>query len=244
MIVTELHKTTRSVNKKAVAYNKSVDVSENKKMCQRCSVIQPLSEFSIDKTALLGVRCWCYKCSAIARGSRFGLGLIKGASLTFNKETNTKECPNCKITKASNEFYIDKRSSSGFSSYCKSCACEGRKVRTNTEEGRRRGRERNRNLPQYRKKQISERARYTKYKTIGLTQEHCKKEYEKSLGICTICNISDKELEKNLHLDHNHDTNALRGFLCGRCNRALGMYKDNILLLENTINYLKKHGTE
>ena len=40
-------------------------------------------------------------------------------------------------------------------------------------------------------------------------------------------------------LDHCHETESFRGWLCHKCNRALGNFNDDISLLERAINYLK-----
>lgn len=38
--------------------------------------------------------------------------------------------------------------------------------------------------------------------------------------------------------DHDHATGRLRGILCNRCNRALGLLTDDVTLLARTITYL------
>lgn len=43
------------------------------------------------------------------------------------------------------------------------------------------------------------------------------------------------------HLDHCHITGKIRGFLCSNCNTGLGLFKDNINLLESAIKYLRTH---
>jgi hypothetical protein len=53
-------------------------------------------------------------------------------------------------------------------------------------------------------------------------------------GKCAICN---KVLDK-FHIDHCHKTNKVRGLLCSSCNMALGLFKDDILILENAKKYL------
>lgn len=40
-------------------------------------------------------------------------------------------------------------------------------------------------------------------------------------------------------LDHCHDTDSFRGWLCHKCNRALGGFNDDTSLLQNAIEYLK-----
>lgn len=58
------------------------------------------------------------------------------------------------------------------------------------------------------------------------------------------CGICEKELDffaKDTCLDHDHDTNIVRGILCGRCNLGLGHMKDSVQVLRSAIAYLEKH---
>ena len=56
-------------------------------------------------------------------------------------------------------------------------------------------------------------------------------------GLCAICKTPFKSLHET-HLDHNHITGQVRGILCGNCNRGLGAFKDNRLLLDAGVKYL------
>lgn len=51
---------------------------------------------------------------------------------------------------------------------------------------------------------------------------------------CQICGKNE-----DLVVDHDHDTNIVRGILCNHCNRGLGHFLDNNKLLEAAINYIK-----
>jgi hypothetical protein len=51
---------------------------------------------------------------------------------------------------------------------------------------------------------------------------------------CAICQFP----LKSPSLDHEHQTGIFRGFLCQPCNLGLGLFKDNILILERAISYL------
>lgn len=42
-------------------------------------------------------------------------------------------------------------------------------------------------------------------------------------------------------VDHNHQTNNVRGILCHKCNKALGFFKENVDTMEKAIRYLKIH---
>ena len=65
----------------------------------------------------------------------------------------------------------------------------------------------------------------------------------KQMGVCAIC--SKAETSRNaqgkvrpLSVDHDHITRRVRGLLCNRCNRFLGMIEDDITILRQTIHYL------
>lgn len=54
-------------------------------------------------------------------------------------------------------------------------------------------------------------------------------------GPCDICGRS-----QCLEVDHNHQTGAVRGRLCSRCNGALGQFCDDVELLTRAIAYLEE----
>jgi hypothetical protein len=65
--------------------------------------------------------------------------------------------------------------------------------------------------------------------------------------VCPICNKgSDLTINGNRYqgtwaLDHCHDTETFRGYLCHKCNKALGMFEDNTEYLNKAIKYLNNH---
>lgn len=73
----------------------------------------------------------------------------------------------------------------------------------------------------------------------GISFEDFKVLSTKQGDVCNIC--GKKELERRqLLVDHDHKTGKIRGLLCGKCNRGLGHFQDNILLLQSAIEYLQK----
>lgn len=55
------------------------------------------------------------------------------------------------------------------------------------------------------------------------------------------CGICKKDLSGvRVHLDHNHFSMRVRGFLCVRCNKALGFLKDDLEIIRNSIKWLTK----
>ena len=57
-----------------------------------------------------------------------------------------------------------------------------------------------------------------------------------SSGCCEICGR-----EARLVIDHDHDTDAVRGLLCYSCNVLLGVAHDDPTVLIAAIEYLRKH---
>jgi hypothetical protein len=74
-------------------------------------------------------------------------------------------------------------------------------------------------------------------------------EYESMMaaqnGLCAICKQPENSKDKDggprgMPVDHCHTTGKVRGLLCTSCNRALGMFKDNVDNLVSAIEYLNK----
>lgn len=55
-----------------------------------------------------------------------------------------------------------------------------------------------------------------------------------------ICDICAENKIGRIVFDHCHASNLFRGWLCDRCNKTLGMVKDDPALLDNLKSYLEK----
>lgn len=85
--------------------------------------------------------------------------------------------------------------------------------------------------------------RNTRYiKTYGITIDDYNRMFEEQEGNCGICNKHQVEFKKRFAVDHDHDTNEVRGLLCFDCNIGIGKLGDTIESVENALNYLKKRG--
>jgi len=66
---------------------------------------------------------------------------------------------------------------------------------------------------------------------------------EKQEWVCAICQEEGFKMNEHVHsplnVDHCHVKGTFRGLLCHNCNRALGLFKDNIDRLKRAINYLE-----
>ncbi len=60
-------------------------------------------------------------------------------------------------------------------------------------------------------------------------------ELAKQQNKCEVCLIQEV-----CHLDHDHETGAIRGFLCGNCNRALGLLFDNPETIQKLKEYIER----
>ena len=54
-------------------------------------------------------------------------------------------------------------------------------------------------------------------------------------GMCSICGSAMSKPA----VDHDHRTGAIRGLLCGPCNRGLGHFRDDPDLCERAALYLR-----
>lgn len=77
-------------------------------------------------------------------------------------------------------------------------------------------------------------------KQYGITVEHYDEMFKKQNGCCAICK-EPKLLDRNLAVDHCHNSKKVRGLLCQGCNMGLGFFKDDINLLSKAILYLNEH---
>jgi hypothetical protein len=66
--------------------------------------------------------------------------------------------------------------------------------------------------------------------------------------VCPICNCNEEQVKgkgntKNGSwvLDHCHDTETFRGWLCHKCNRALGGFNDDLETLDRAKEYITNH---
>jgi hypothetical protein len=134
-------------------------------------------------------------------------------------EQGLSYCPKCKKTKSLVEFNKDIHTAFKIAIYCREC----NKKRSNLRYVNNKDEHRNTQLKSDYKITLNE------YNEILIKQEYK----------CAICgNI--KNGNRRMCVDHNHSTGEIRGLLCSRCNLGIGSFCDDVNLLTNAINYLKK----
>jgi len=128
-----------------------------------------------------------------------------------------KRCPDCGETKPPEDFPRNKNSKDGRHTYCKPC----HNARGRETIQRLHGNSRHYHL----------RRRY------GIGADEFDELVRQQGGVCAICGRPDPE-----HVDHSHDTGAVRGILCFNCNGGLGQFRDSVDALLAAAAYLDARG--
>lgn len=74
----------------------------------------------------------------------------------------------------------------------------------------------------------------------GLSLDDFNRLLESQNNRCAIC-LKDSPGGKNWHVDHCHQTGEVRGVLCQKCNQAIGMFYEDLEILDRAKEYIKKH---
>lgn len=82
------------------------------------------------------------------------------------------------------------------------------------------------------------------FREYGITYDKYEAMLKEQRGLCALCKTEGFVMCKDRHklklvVDHCHSTGVVRGLLCHNCNRALGLFKDNLETIANSMEYLK-----
>lgn len=150
---------------------------------------------------------------------------------------NVKTCNACGEIKPLTEFHKAKGTTDGLRKQCRACVHTRWKdwYEKSGREAQQRNAGRNAIYRKTEKGQIAElRKRLSKY---NLNEQQYADLWFRSKGVCEIC------LNRpGTQIDHDHDTGAIRGLLCGPCNRGLGIFLDSTALLQQAVRYLTLRG--
>ena len=90
-------------------------------------------------------------------------------------------------------------------------------------------------------------AKQLKWSAFGVDATRYQEMLREQNGVCAICHEPERSPDKasgktrDLAIDHNHETGAVRQLLCSNCNRAIGLFRDDPALLDAAMAYLHKH---
>lgn len=205
------------------ALDLKLTAENHRKICTKCGIDAPFTDFHRSKTAGDGRVPWCkvcnqsrssayYKSTAgkqkadLARTRDFDALLEKYAAISYHKV-----CSICKESKLFSQFHVARRQGDGLQGNCKPCA-NSRK--------------------------------YTLWTTYRLTEERFNEMVEEQHGCCAICKQAGL-----LVVDHDHACcpaskscgKCVRALLCNGCNSALGHIRDDSYRAIQLAQYLERH---
>ncbi len=128
----------------------------------------------------------------------------------------------------------------GRNARCKDCYNQRRRLTRNKEKV-------NKRQTDWRKRNYMNRRRYVYKSRYKLTEQEYDEMLKEQDYKCAICLTPQSELSARLSVDHDHACcpgvsscgNCIRGLLCRSCNLSLGGFKDNEMILNTAINYLR-----
>lgn len=206
------------------------------KTCTACKKAMPLSAFSPCRNTY---QPSCKKCRN-----------YKAAALNIRVTVEEQRCVQCETVKPASEFNRCKHRKSGLQGSCKECDKARKRAvffevtltqktccdcgETKSADCFPRDHKRKGGLRKECRECASLRCRSTIYK---ISYDECKARCSRSA--CEIC-MKSFELPRDKHIDHCHRTGAVRGTLCGNCNRMLGAALDRPDVLIAAANYLRE----
>lgn len=162
-----------------------------------------------------------------------------------------KRCSKCLAEKPETEFTIRRRSADGLEARCKTCnnaASQAQRdllrAKVGTPEA----------LAAWERKKASQARSAAKRRAedpdllrnyhwekqgmIGMSSRRYARMLRAQGGVCAICGGGPSDNTIRLYVDHCHKTGRVRGLLCSRHNRALGLFNDDPGLLGAALAYL------
>ena len=136
-----------------------------------------------------------------------------------------KQCKKCSKEKLFTEFHKGSRNKDGYRPYCKECI-------------------NNTNRLEYDSNKAKSKYNYEKDKnfklkrTFGMSYQEYLNMLAAQQGCCAICGTNNPGV-RAFAVDHCHNTGAIRGLLCGKCNTGIGSLQDDINILQRAIQYLE-----
>jgi hypothetical protein len=147
-----------------------------------------------------------------------------------------KACCTCEQTKPVSEFHRDRHTASGYANRCKECRRPGNA----TAVARWRERHPERRREAWRRWWHNKGRFRDLAATYGISEEQYLAMLEAQDGRCAICRGDGQG--RRLGVDHDHDTGQVRGLLCGPCNSALGMLREDPAIFAAALTYLEGGG--
>jgi Autographiviridae endonuclease VII len=166
-------------------------------------------------------------------------------------DPTVKRCNVCGELKPLDDFYRASGMRDGHRNDCKPCNLAAKKARTalvpqaNLERVKRWQRENPERLNAYRReyrrrpeRKVADRDGHLRRK-YGITIDDYEHMLDEQGGGCRICGAPPPD-GGSLHVDHDHETDVVRGLLCFKCNNAIGLFAEEYELFQRAADYLDR----
>lgn len=184
------------------------------KTCLDCGAAKPLNEFPPAAKRSDGRGSYCRPCMRERHKASYrSRQRAQGRTVREKAQAGFKVCPDCQELKPVEEFPRTRATSSGLHPYCKPCHT----------------------LRCARQRKMSGPGDYHRKYRYGLEPDEYQAMLEEQYGLCAICQKKPAE-----HVDHDHESGAVRGLLCFNCNGGLGQFRDRVDILKKAIAYLER----
>lgn len=220
------------------------------KICSKCAIVKPLTEFHIERRALDSRASACKKCNNATHAvwAAENAEAIKARATAFRRRNAERINADKKAHYIVHKEQILARNRAWRQANPEIVAAQKADyARRNPQVSRESGlRYRLRNLEHERTRSREKERRKSipnRLKRYGLTHQEFRALIGRQRGCCPGClrDLLTLPEKKGFHVDHCHTTGKVRGLLCGQCNISLGQAKDNPAVLRRLAGYLDFH---
>ena len=205
--------------------------------CKQCGLEahteKELKNFANDKYMLYGKQNLCHKCSmalARQRANKRYKDNKENPKTTVKDPTLLKKCRKCGLeARAESDlvnFVTNKRAPLGKMNLCRPCSDVMFKESYRV------------NGKKWNHKKWKEHI----HSKFGITYVEFDEMMEAQDHKCKLCGCKKEDKRNMTHvqlsIDHNHETGEIRGLLCHTCNMAIGMLKDDPVLIKKVLEYI------
>jgi hypothetical protein len=210
-------RTYKKGDNRVFAYKTSIMAS---KFCKDCGDYRPLSDFSRNAKSRDGLAFYCRKHLAerslrSREARRVKPRVRRQPPSELLIPDGHKWCPDCESVLPLSQFVRTVQTKSGYSSYCK--PCHNTRSRASREK-------------------VGGSRTYHLTRRYGISSAEADFLLAEQDGLCAICQVAPA-----VHVDHDHETGAVRALLCFNCNGGLGQFKDDPAVLRSAAEYVSFH---
>ena len=149
-----------------------------------------------------------------------------------------RRCNACDRILSLEQFYKDAKGRGGYGYRCKPCSKRiSRDHRSDNYETHRQTDKAYRSRPDIRARNRDVRLR----RRYGIGAGEYDALLARQGGVCAVCYEDRRDSrDREMPVDHDHDSGAIRGILCDNCNRIIGLFQDDPRILRNAVRYLQR----